>query len=160
MVSVIRRKPVLTHASIVCEGMLASVNSVNSVCRYSGYDLGVSVQCRRRCYWTALIRRSVCPSECYSTVLSVTLTLHQSFSGPRTTSRCSLEVDSNNCPMDHWPSTTPPSVYTLYTVYTPNKPLLHNCSRLEIQHCVTYRNAWHLGEICCGHVTAIGFAHL
>ena len=26
-----RRKPVLTHASIVCEGMLASVNSVNSV---------------------------------------------------------------------------------------------------------------------------------
>ena len=31
IVGVIRRKPVLTHASIVCEGMLASVNSVNSV---------------------------------------------------------------------------------------------------------------------------------
>jgi len=30
IVGVIRRKPVLTHASIVCEGMLASVNSVNS----------------------------------------------------------------------------------------------------------------------------------
>jgi len=29
IVGVIRRKPVLTHASIVCEGMLASVNSVN-----------------------------------------------------------------------------------------------------------------------------------
>ena len=28
-IGVIRRKPVLTHASIVCEGMLASVNSVN-----------------------------------------------------------------------------------------------------------------------------------
>jgi len=28
IVGVIRRKPVLTHASIVCEGMLASVNSV------------------------------------------------------------------------------------------------------------------------------------
>jgi len=27
-VGIIRRKPVLTHASIVCEGMLASVNSV------------------------------------------------------------------------------------------------------------------------------------
>jgi len=32
IVGVIRRKPVLTHASIVCEGMLALVNSVNSVC--------------------------------------------------------------------------------------------------------------------------------
>ena len=31
IVGVIRRKPVLTHASIVCEGVLASVNSVNSV---------------------------------------------------------------------------------------------------------------------------------
>jgi len=31
IVGVIRRKPVLTHASIVCEGMLASVNSANSV---------------------------------------------------------------------------------------------------------------------------------
>jgi len=31
IVGVIRRKPVLTHASIVCEGMLASVNSVNVV---------------------------------------------------------------------------------------------------------------------------------
>jgi len=31
IVAIIRRKPVLTHASIVCEGMLASVNSVNSV---------------------------------------------------------------------------------------------------------------------------------
>jgi len=30
IVGVIRRKPVLTHASIVCEGMLASVNSVNT----------------------------------------------------------------------------------------------------------------------------------
>jgi len=30
IVGVIRRKPVLTHASIVCEGMLASVNSVNN----------------------------------------------------------------------------------------------------------------------------------
>jgi len=29
IVGVIRRKPVLTYASIVCEGMLASVNSVN-----------------------------------------------------------------------------------------------------------------------------------
>jgi len=28
IVGVVRRKPVLTHASIVCEGMLASVNSV------------------------------------------------------------------------------------------------------------------------------------
>jgi len=27
IVGVIRQKPVLTHASIVCEGMLASVNS-------------------------------------------------------------------------------------------------------------------------------------
>jgi len=36
IVGVIRRKPVLTHASIVCEGMLASVNSVNS--RHTGYD--------------------------------------------------------------------------------------------------------------------------
>jgi len=35
IVGVIRRKPVLTHASIVCEGMLASVNSVNSVPRDS-----------------------------------------------------------------------------------------------------------------------------
>ena len=33
IVGVIRRKPVLTHASIVCEGMLASVNSVNSTAR-------------------------------------------------------------------------------------------------------------------------------
>ena len=32
IVGVIWRKPVLTHASIVCEGMLASVNSVNTVC--------------------------------------------------------------------------------------------------------------------------------
>ena len=31
LVGIIWRKPVLTHASIVCEGMLASVNSVNSV---------------------------------------------------------------------------------------------------------------------------------
>ena len=31
IVGVIRRKPVLTHASIVCEGMLASVNSVNLI---------------------------------------------------------------------------------------------------------------------------------
>jgi len=31
IVGVIRRKPVLTHASIVCESMQASVNSVNSV---------------------------------------------------------------------------------------------------------------------------------
>ena len=31
IVGVIRRKPVLTHAGIVCGGMLASVNSVNSV---------------------------------------------------------------------------------------------------------------------------------
>jgi len=30
IVGVIRRKPVLTHASIICEGMLASVNSVNN----------------------------------------------------------------------------------------------------------------------------------
>ena len=30
IVGVIRRKPVLTHASIVCEGMLASVNSVKN----------------------------------------------------------------------------------------------------------------------------------
>jgi len=30
IVGVIRRKPVLTHASIVCEGMLASVNSVSN----------------------------------------------------------------------------------------------------------------------------------
>jgi len=30
IVGIIRRKPVLTHASIVCGGMLASVNSVNS----------------------------------------------------------------------------------------------------------------------------------
>ena len=29
IVGIIRRKPVLTHANIVCEGMLASVNSVN-----------------------------------------------------------------------------------------------------------------------------------
>jgi len=29
IVGIIRQKPVLTHASIVCEGMLASVNSVN-----------------------------------------------------------------------------------------------------------------------------------
>jgi len=31
LVGIIRQKPVLTHASIVCEGMLASVNSVNLV---------------------------------------------------------------------------------------------------------------------------------
>jgi len=31
IVGIIRRKPVLTHASIVYEGMLAWVNSVNSV---------------------------------------------------------------------------------------------------------------------------------
>jgi len=30
IVGIIRRKPVLTHASIVCEGMLASVNLMNS----------------------------------------------------------------------------------------------------------------------------------
>jgi len=35
IVGVIRRKPVLTHASIVCEGMLASVNSVNTFSRSS-----------------------------------------------------------------------------------------------------------------------------
>jgi len=29
IVGIIRQKPVLTHASIVCEGMLVSVNSVN-----------------------------------------------------------------------------------------------------------------------------------
>jgi len=29
IVGIIRRKPVLTHASIVCEDMLASVNSVH-----------------------------------------------------------------------------------------------------------------------------------
>jgi len=29
IVGIIRRKPVLTHASMVCEGMLASVNWVN-----------------------------------------------------------------------------------------------------------------------------------
>jgi len=31
IVGIIRRKPVLTHASIVSGGMLASVNSMNSV---------------------------------------------------------------------------------------------------------------------------------
>ena len=31
IVGIIWRKPLLTHASIVCEDMLASVNSVNSV---------------------------------------------------------------------------------------------------------------------------------
>ena len=31
IVGVIWRKPVLTHASIVCEGMLASVNSVKKM---------------------------------------------------------------------------------------------------------------------------------
>jgi len=31
MVGIIRRKPMLTHASIVCGGKLASVNSVNLV---------------------------------------------------------------------------------------------------------------------------------
>jgi len=35
IVGIIRRKPVLTHASIVCEDMLASVNSVNSVKNWS-----------------------------------------------------------------------------------------------------------------------------
>ena len=30
IVDIIRRKSVLTHASIVCEGMLASVNSVKN----------------------------------------------------------------------------------------------------------------------------------
>jgi len=30
IVGIIWRKPVLTHASIVCEGMLASVNSVKT----------------------------------------------------------------------------------------------------------------------------------
>jgi len=28
IVGIIRRKPVVTHTSVVCEGMLASVNSV------------------------------------------------------------------------------------------------------------------------------------
>jgi len=36
IVGVIRRKPVLTHASIVCEGMLASVNSVNEDAAWYG----------------------------------------------------------------------------------------------------------------------------
>jgi len=39
IVGIIRRKPVLTHASIVCEGILASVNSVKKLaarCPVSG----------------------------------------------------------------------------------------------------------------------------
>jgi len=32
IVGIIWRKPVLTHASIVCEGMLASVNLVIFIC--------------------------------------------------------------------------------------------------------------------------------
>ena len=39
IVGIIRRKPVLTHASIVCEGMLVSVNSVNSVTVNTGVIL-------------------------------------------------------------------------------------------------------------------------
>ena len=39
IVGVIRRKPVLIHASIVCEGMLASVNSVNSVKKCLGAEV-------------------------------------------------------------------------------------------------------------------------
>ena len=35
IVGVIRRKPVLTPASIVCEGMLASVNSVNKFAHFA-----------------------------------------------------------------------------------------------------------------------------
>jgi len=38
IVGIIRRKPVLIHASVVCEGM-ASVNSVNSV-NYCGQTAG------------------------------------------------------------------------------------------------------------------------
>ena len=48
IVGVIRRKPVLTHASIVCEGMLASVNSVNSVKMMHG------------CKWQTYVRKSLC----------------------------------------------------------------------------------------------------
>ena len=41
IVGVIRRKPVLTHASIICEGMLASVNSVKNV------NLNISYYCEK-----------------------------------------------------------------------------------------------------------------
>jgi len=44
IVGVIRRKPVLTHASIVCEGMLASVNSVNM---WISHNLSLSLPWKR-----------------------------------------------------------------------------------------------------------------
>jgi len=45
IVGIIRRKPVLTHASIVCGGMLASVNSVNAA--YSCISYLSSLGCAR-----------------------------------------------------------------------------------------------------------------
>jgi len=60
IVGVIRRKPVLTHASIVCEGMLASVNSVNSVSPRPDYErwplCGMRISC---CRFLALSRKRV-----------------------------------------------------------------------------------------------------
>jgi len=61
IVGIIRRKPVLTHASIVYEGMLAWVNSVNSVNQSTTFTntstLTVSVYNYRNClyYYVVLL---------------------------------------------------------------------------------------------------------
>jgi len=55
IVGVIRRKPVLTHASIVCEGMLASVNSVNKT--LAGWS--VCLSCRPVDVWVVKIHSPV-----------------------------------------------------------------------------------------------------
>ena len=54
IVGIIRQKPVLTHASIVCEGMLASVNSVNSYF-HTWCGRSANLECRSEmcCTWLA-----------------------------------------------------------------------------------------------------------
>ena len=58
IVGVIRRKPVLTHASIVCEGMLASVNSVNSVGTWRGTGRETQRQTDGRGQYTFCLRHT------------------------------------------------------------------------------------------------------
>ena len=97
IVGVIRRKPVLTHASIVCEGMLASVNSVNSVNR-------------RRRKWTVqwyspcgasvhshLIHTSLGPSESKSPQSVPVL-----YNGPPLASKLPLLMGRSGSPWNTW----------------------------------------------------------
>ena len=54
IVGIIRRKPVLTHASIVCEGMLASVNSV-SIAHDKPHHTSITAYEHNNCYLHAAV---------------------------------------------------------------------------------------------------------